>query len=513
MSRTEPPITDVDGITRAVLDGLHEGCQVIGFDWTYLYVNDALVEQGRRSKAEMLGRTMTECYPGIDGTPMFEALRRCMEDREPHAMLNEFEFPDGSRGWFQLRLLPVPHGVCVLSLDVTESKRARATLARTEEQMRHAQKMEAVGRLASGVAHDFNNLLSVILSYADLLLSDLDDAHPMRRDLEEIGLAGERAAALTRQLLAFSRQQALAPRVIDLSQVVGGMERMVARLVGADVELVVLRDPALGKVCADPGQVEQVVMNLAVNARDAMPRGGKLTFQLRNVELDEPYASEHLGAKPGPYVMLAVTDTGLGMDRETQARVFEPFFTTKEKGKGTGLGLSTVFGIVRQSGGHIGLYSEPGRGTTFKIYFPTCDGAVVSPSTPPPSSRTGGGHETILVVEDDDQVRSVACGILRRYGYTVLEASGAGDALLVAERHGAAVHLLLADTVLPLMTGPELAARLLAARPSMRVLFMSGYPEEAMAQHGLLDSDAAFLQKPMTPERLGRKVREVLAGR
>lgn len=497
-------------VAQDVLESLLEGCQVIDPEYRYVFVNETVVKQGQRSKDQLLGRTMMECYPGIDGSPMFDVLRRCMTERKHDRFENEFAFPDGSKGWFELRFVPVPQGVCILSLDITDQKRAAAALAKTEEQLRQAQKMEAIGRLAGGIAHDFNNVLSVIISYSEFLCEDLKHGEPMRADIEQIHAAGLRAADLTRQLLAFSRQQALQLQLLDANQVLAGTEKMLRRLLGADVTLTMLTTNTVWKIKADPSQIEQVVFNLAVNARDAMPQGGKLTIETKNVELDDEYARLHHEVVPGPYVMIAVTDTGIGMDKATQARVFEPFFTTKEKGKGTGLGLATVFGIVKQSGGHIWLYSEPSKGTTFKIYFPRAKDVVVarpSVTLPPMTTR---GNETVLLVEDDEQVRAVAVGILRRQGYRVLEAPNAGEAFLISEDHSATIHLLLTDVVLPRMSGRQLAEKLASSRPAMKVLYMSGYTDDSILQHGILESNVAYLQKPLTPEALTRKVREVL---
>jgi PAS domain S-box-containing protein len=395
--------------------------------------------------------------------------------------------------------------------DLSMRRRTEESLRRTEEQLRHAQKMEAVGRLAGGVAHDFNNLLSIIVAYPGLLLAQLADDDPMRSDLEEIARAGMRAAELTRRLLLFSRQQVVEPRVVDLNHVLTGMEKMVHRLLGEDIDLHVVLDAELGQVLVDPGNLEQVVMNLAVNSRDAMPTGGALTIETTNVVLDEAYGAAHVGAAPGRYVMLAITDSGSGMDAATLTHLFEPFFTTKAVGKGTGLGLSTVFGIVQQSGGHIWVYSEVGVGTTFKIYLPRVDAAVdVLPC--PGDALSLRGSETVLLAEDEDQVRGVARSILGHFGYTVLEARNAGEALLLCEQHPGPIHALLSDVVMPGMGGPELARRLRATRPDMRVLCMSGYTDDSVVRHGLVDKSLAFLQKPLTPETLGRKLREVLDG-
>jgi PAS domain S-box-containing protein len=402
-------------------------------------------------------------------------------------------------------------GASKTARDLTAQHRADEALRRTEEQLRQAQKMEAVGRFAGGIAHDFNNVLSVILSYSEMLLGDLKPSDPTSTDIQEIRKAAQRAADLTRQLLMFSRQQIIAPRVLDLNEVLAGLDKMLRRILGEDVDLVFVPAPALGRILADPSNVEQIIMNLVVNARDAMPVGGKLTIETNNVELDEAYASEHLGTAPGPHVMLAVTDTGSGMDAATQARIFEPFFTTKEAGKGTGLGLSTVFGIVQQSSGSVWVYSEPDKGTTFKVYFPRNEVAV-DLEVPAPAPLTLRGSETILLVEDQEQVRIVAHSILKRNGYRVIVAQNAGEALLVCERHPGRIQLLLTDVVMPQMSGPELARRLGSTRPDMKVLCMSGYTDDSIVRHGVLDSGFAFLQKPFTPESLTRKVREVLDG-
>ncbi|MCC6527090.1 MAG: response regulator [Polyangiaceae bacterium] len=383
-----------------------------------------------------------------------------------------------------------------------------AELRRTQEQLHHAQKLEAVGRLAGGIAHDFNNILSVVLTYSDIVLGDVPHDWPLRPELEEIQRAGARAAELTRHLLAFSRQQVLTPKVLDLNEVVRACCRMLGRVLGEDIELQTVLAPELGTVLADPGQVEQVLMNLVVNARDAMPTGGMLTVGTANAHLDDSYAAEHVGVAAGDYVMLSVNDTGSGMDKATQSRAFEPFFTTKERGKGTGLGLSTVFGIVNQSGGHIWLYSEPGVGTTFKIYLPRTRGQHRPESLPPQIAL--GGTETILLAEDDDQVRTVAEGILRRAGYRVIATTSPAAALAVCADQAVSFDLLLTDVVMPKMSGRELAERIGIERPGIRVLFMSGYTDDAVLRHGVLEAGVAFIQKPLTPAALGRKVREVL---
>jgi PAS domain S-box-containing protein len=502
-------------LLQAIVDHAPPLIYVKDRDGRYLLANRALAESLATTPAAMLGKTDDELYPREAA-----AARRAVDARVAAGEVVEGEElgPDGARSYLFVKA-PLTDGAgriyatCGIHTEITERKRADAALRRTEEQLRQAQKMEAIGNLAGGVAHDFNNLLSVILSYGTMLAADMGPADPRRADLEEIVGAAGRAEELTQQLLAFGRRQILSPRVLDLNDILARVEKMLRRLLGEDIELTLLLAPGLGAVRVDAGQIDQIVVNLAVNARDAMPDGGKLTIETANVALDDKYAAEHLGVVPGPHVLLAVSDTGTGMDRATQARMFEPFFTTKEKGKGTGLGLATVFGIVRQSGAHIWVYSEPGAGTTFKIYFPRVEGAALEPPAPAPRAGAGGGSETILLVEDDERVRTLARTILRRLGYHVLEAQSAGDALLICEQHPATIHLLLTDVIMPRVSGRQLAERLLPIRPSMRVLYMSGYTDNSIVHHGVLDSGVAFLQKPLTPEKLARKVREALDAR
>ena len=389
----------------------------------------------------------------------------------------------------------------VIAEDVTE----RRTL---EEQLRQSQKMEAVGRLAGGVAHDFNNLLNLIIGYAALLLEStaLDD--PARNRVEQIDKAAQRAASLTRQLLAFSRKQVLEPKVLNVNAIVEELDKMLRRLIGEHIDLVTVLSPFLGRVKADPSQIEQVIMNLAVNARDAMPRGGKLIIETANVYLDEAYAHKHAGLRPGPYVMLAVRDVGSGMNPETVSHIFEPFFTTKPKGKGTGLGLAMVYGVVVQSGGHVAVESKVGKGTSFKVYLPRVESVVPAEALPPAEALKGS--ETILLVEDEEQVRRLACEILQASGYTILEASGGLDALQVCETNHGGIQLMVTDVVMPGMSGRELADELSTVRPEMKVLYVSGYTEDAIGEYGVLEEGVNFLQKPFRPSDLARKVRDVL---
>jgi two-component system cell cycle sensor histidine kinase/response regulator CckA len=380
-----------------------------------------------------------------------------------------------------------------------------------EDQLRQAQKMEAVGMLAGGVAHDFNNLLTIITGYSQLILNSLSEEDQNRHSVEQIMKAGERAAALTKQLLAFSRRQVLQPRVLDLNRLVTSLGAMLQRLIGEDVDLRLMLRPDLGRVSADPGQMEQVLMNLVVNARDAMPKGGILTVETANIELDERYAGSHLAVKPGRYIMLAVSDNGFGMDDATKARLFEPFFTTKGSGKGTGLGLSTVFGIVKQSGGSVEVYSEMGAGTSVKVYLPRIDQAVALEAVTA-AKKPARGSETILLVEDDEMVRTLVRETLVREGYRILDTSDPTEARRLADHHKGPIQLLITDVVMPKVNGRDLAESLVRRRRDMKVLYMSGYTDNAVLNSGILHKDVAFLQKPFTPATLTEKVRDVLEG-
>jgi PAS domain S-box-containing protein len=395
--------------------------------------------------------------------------------------------------------------------DVSELRRSQQALQRMEEQFRQSQRLEAVGRLAGGVAHDFNNILTAISGHSSLLAESLAPDDPRREDVEGIRTAAQRAAALTRQLLAFSRKQVLQMRVLDVNEVVRALDTMLRRVIGEDIRLDLVLASDLAPVRADPGQLEQVIMNLAVNARDAMPGGGRLTIETANVALEEPDAAAPSALPSGPHVMVSVADTGVGMDAETQSHIFEPFFTTKEVGKGTGLGLSTVYGIVKQSGGSIWASSEPGRGATFRIYLPPVHEPVESPDVAAaPVSRPSGGHETLLLAEDDPGVRQIVSDALAQQGYSVLRAPDGQTALEIARAHPGVIHLLLTDLVMPGMTGRGLAEALRAERPGVRVLFMSGYTDDAVVRQAVLDTGLPFLQKPFTPGALAAKVRAVL---
>jgi len=476
----------------------------------YVYVNRAFEKYVGKRSTEILGKTPFEIWPQEIAKALAEADKQVLAAGQPIEMYEKTALPgdEETREWLTIKF-PFHDRrqnvfVGSVSIDVTERKSL-------EEQLRQSQKMEAVGRLAGGIAHDFNNLLTIITGYCELLLNSSGVNEDQRGKIEEIKRAGDRAALLTRQLLAFSRKQVLAPRVLDLNVVIENLRKMIERLIGEDIEFVTVPSPKLDMVRADPGQVEQIIMNLVVNARDAMPHGGRLTIETANVELDEAYARAHRPSLPGHYVMIAVTDSGMGMDSETQKRIFEPFFTTKEQGKGTGLGLATVYGIVKQSGGFIWVYSEPGVGSSFKIYFPRVPGPMETLPADHIESGQLEGSETILVAEDEQSLRLLIKETLERHGYKVLVASDGKQALRMSSRFKGPIHLLIADVVMPQMGGRQLAGRLTASRSGIGVLYISGYTDDAIVHHGILDPNTAFLQKPFSPDSLARKVRMVLS--
>ena len=440
------------------------------------------------------------------------AIADLREGRQVAPWESELLRKDGTRVPILLGVAMLEAPMCIaFAADLTEKKEAERALRATEAELRHSQKMEAIGRLAGGVAHDFNNVLAVILCYAELAMLDLPPDDPTRGNVEEIQRAGRRAADLTRQLLMFSRKQVLAPTVLDLNDVVSGMARMLQRILGADVQLESCPLPSLGKVRVDRSSFEQVIMNLVVNARDAMPTGGKLTVSTDNVGIGEGHPLRRAELKPGRYVRLAVTDTGTGMDATTLGRMFEPFFTTKETGKGTGLGLSTVFGIVQQSGGDVRATSDVGKGTRVEIFLPEVEDPPEDARAKAQRGPSVRGTETILLVEDDDQVRGVARSILKRSGYDVIEARNGDDAIRSAEAHLGVIHLLLTDVVMPHMGGVELANRVTVLRPGLKVLYMSGYTDDSILKQGVEAAHVAYIQKPFTSEALARKVRDEIA--
>jgi PAS domain S-box-containing protein len=506
LSRMFSKLASTEQRHRALLENAHDGISITTPEGIILEVNRRMEEIMGLPREELVGQHVSDFATNGGAQSIEAAYDSAVAKGTGDAPPVHLARPDGSivQVEFSSTVVDVAGERCVLNIGRDVTGRIRL-----EEQLRQSQKMDAIGRLAGGIAHDFNNVLSVILSYSDMMLIDLKPGDPMRSDVEEIRTAGKRAADLTRQLLMFSRQQVVAPKVLELNELLAGMDKMLQRILGADVDLVSLPAKGLGRVRVDPGSIEQVIMNLVVNARDAMPTGGRLTIETSNVVLDDAYARGHHGVTAGPHVMLAVTDSGLGMDRITQARIFEPFYTTKGPGKGTGLGLSTVFGIVQQSGGSIWVYSEPSHGTTFKVYLPRVD-AAIDAVRPHESATNLRGTETILLVEDDDQVRAVAVGILSKSGYHVIEARNAHDALMHSAGYAGVIDLMLSDVVMPQMSGPELANQLAQTRPDMKVLCMSGYTDDSIVRHGVLKAHIAYLQKPITPAGVTRKVRELL---
>jgi len=476
-------------------------------DGRFVDVNESFLGVTGFRREEVIGRTPVELKfwdRAADGKELVDTLNKYGSVRD---MEITFLAKSGARrtGLNSAEVIDIAGQKCVLAIfkDITERKALEA-------QLRQAQKMESIGRLSGGIAHDFNNLLGVIIGYSGVLEERVDVDNDIRKGVQEIKKAGQRAAALTRQLLAFSRQQVLEPRVLNLNTVVADIGKMLLRLIGEDIELSTVLPADLGRVKADQGQIEQVIMNLAVNARDAMPRGGKLIIETANAVLDEAYARQHPPITAGRHIVLTVTDTGAGMDKETQSRIFEPFFTTKEKDKGTGLGLSVVYGVVKQSGGHISVSSELGKGTTFKIYLPRVEEVVEHDRQSPAPAKSLKGSETILLVEDEESLRALTRSLLVQSGYTVLETNNGSQALEIAQEHRGNIHLLLTDVVLPGISGDLLAEKMAKQHSNVKVLFMSGYTAQAIAAQGVLEKGTFLLQKPFEPEALRNKVREVL---
>jgi PAS domain S-box-containing protein len=472
-----------------------DAININGLDGRFVDTNEGFTRLTGFTREEVIGKSSLEIDLWAIPEDREKLVRGLKENGYVENLESMFRCKDGSlkTALMSARFISINNESHILSItrDVTR-------YLDMENQLRQAQKMETIGKLAGGIAHDFNNLLMVILGYVELVLNDLDSAHRHHGLLTEVQQAGCRARDITRQLLVFSRKQILQPVVLNLNDSVENLQRMLGRLIGEDIEVLTSFAGDLGPVEADPGQVEQVLMNLVVNARDAMPRGGKLMIETANVALDEEYTRNHVGVAPGRYVMLAVTDTGCGMDKETLGRIFDPFFTTKEFGKGTGLGLSTVYGIVSQSGGHIACRSEPGQGTTFRIYLPRTEGSPVRQAEPAPDQGRPGGGEHILVAEDEGAVRDLIRQMLERLGYRVTLAADGNDALALVTEQGLDPDLVITDVVMPGMSGKELMDRLRKNRPEQRFLYMSGYADSAIGHRGVLDPDTPFLQKPFT---------------
>jgi two-component system cell cycle sensor histidine kinase/response regulator CckA len=506
--RAQHALVESHSLLRAVVEGTSDAVFVKDLDGRYLMINTAGARLLGKTVDEVVGQNDWALFAPDAASAVVEhdrqviaagALQTFDERLTAAGVTRTYQATKGVYRDAQGHVI----GLIGVSRDVTELKRL-------EEQLRQAQKMEAVGRLAGGIAHDFNNLLTVINGYGDLILNRLDSGDPNRELLTEVMKSAERAIHLTRQLLAFSRKQVLQPRVVNLNALLNELRKLMAPLIGEDIDLRFVPGNELDLVKIDPGQFEQAIINLVVNARDAMPDGGRLIIETRNVELDEGDVTHQRDVRPGGYVLVAVTDSGLGIDPATKARIFEPFFTTKGPGKGTGLGLAMVYGFVKQSGGHIEVYSEAGLGTAFKVYLPRAEQGTAATRSAAANVEVPKGRETVLLVEDEAGVRNLSRFVLESNGYTVLEACHGQEALTVAERHAGAIHLLVTDVVMPGMSGRQLANSLCEVRPGTRVLFMSGYTDEAVLRHGVIDASPAFLQKPFSPIGLARKVREVL---
>lgn len=519
--RTEEALRKSEGRYRLLAENVTDVIWTLDMNLNPTYISPSIKQLRGYTVEEVMAQKLSEiCAPeSLAVVEQVFAEELAIENREQKDLNRsrtlelEYKCKDGSTIWNEVKVSFIRDssgkaiGILGVDRNITERKKAEKEKAGLQQQLQQAQKIEAIGRLAGGVAHDFNNLLTVISGNCQLSLLELKEGDPLKGNIEQIKKASEKAADLTRQLLAFSRRQILEMRVLNLNSLLMDLDKMLHRLIGEDIELITVLADDLGRVKTDSGWVEQIIMNLAVNARDAMPNGGKLTIETANAELDEGYARGHIAVKPGRYVMLSVSDTGVGMTPEIRQQVFEPFFTTKEKGKGTGLGLSTVYGIVKQSGGNIWVYSEPGLGTTFKIYLPRVEEPFEKMREKVTTEEFPRGNETILVVEDEEDVRRLTVRALERQGYRVLEASCGDDALVLSKEP---IHMILTDVVMPGMSGRQLADRLIPLHPKMKVLYMSGYTDNAIVHHGVLEEGVNYIQKPFTINKLIRKVREIL---
>jgi PAS domain S-box-containing protein len=492
---------------REMVENLNDIIFALDSENTVTYISPVIEPLSGYSPQEIIGRSFADFIYPEDLPDLNRSLQKVLS-----GSLEPLEYrvltKSGETRWVRSSSRPMYQDGRIVGLrgiltDITEQRNL-------EEQFLKSQKMEAIARLTGGIAHDFNNVLTAILGYSELLANRLENDEELHPHVQEIVNAADRAASLIRQLLAFSRKQVLQPKVLDLNKQVQDMQKLLKRLIGEDIRLSTRLDPQLGLVKVDPSQIEQVLMNLAVNARDALPEGGQLTIETSNVVLDEQYARDHVSAAPGPYILLSVSDNGSGMDKETQTKIFDPFFTTKELGKGTGLGLSTVYGIVKQSGGNIWVYSEPGLGTTFKIYLPRVDALVETEQKTRAARKSTGGTETILLVEDEDMVRELIELGLTRDGYSVLESRSPREALELCRRHEGPIHLLITDIIMPEMSGRDLAEQMQTMYPEVRVLYMSGYTDDVIVHHGILEAGIDYLQKPFGPGALSQKVREIL---
>lgn len=493
-------------LLKLAVDHAFEGLQIIDFDFRYVYVNEAAARHGQRPASELVGKTMMECYPGIESTPIFETIKNVMETKQTQLLENEFQFPDKKKQWFELRLEPASMGVLVRSLDISDRKNLQTQLWQT-------QKMDAVGRLAGGIAHDYNNKLAIILAYCEMALSH-EPSKQIEGYINRILDAVEQSSALTKQLLAYSRKQVLDLRNVNLNEILKKSKDTLGRMLGENIKIDFHLADDLKLTRLDSVQTDQIVLNLCINARDAMPMGGLLQIETQNVELDEHYAQTHPEVKAGSYVRLTVSDNGMGMSKDVQDRIFEPFFSTKmRESKGNGLGLATVHGIVKQSGGHIWVYSEPGFGSVFKIYFPVAleeKKKLAAAPTPPTALK---GNEAILLIEDDALLRDAYSLALKGAGYEVYTAGDPDSAMKIFADTKERLGLIVTDLILPKMNGRKLTDHFIAEKPNLKVLFMSGYTENSIVHQGILDTESVLMQKPISLKNLLATVRNVIDGK